>query len=426
MKITISNGNPDLQNQEFEQYLQALTQTLTRQGHNVTVLTLREMNLHGCTGCFGCWVKTPGECVLKDDGPVLRRAALHADFYLLASPLRMGFPTALLKTATDKLLPLIHPYAAMVKGEVHHRARYKQYPRLGLLLQKETGTDEADLYIVSQIFSRAALNLKTALEFVALTGEPVEELAQKMGTPAGQAQQIPFEVGLKPTVGSPIDPPARLTVFNGSPRGARGNTTILMNHFLEGFSSNPGRSHELYYLNRVQDGAEFQQAFAGAECALVCFPLYVDAMPGQVKFFIENLEPFVGRKNNPPLGFVIQSGFPEALHLRYVERYLQKLASRLGSTYLGTVVKGGVEGIQAQPEQMTGKLYQTFYDLGKTFGAEGRFDPALLQSLVNPERFPGYMALIMKALIGLPVISSYWDSQLKENGVFEQRFARPY
>ena len=69
-------------------------------------------------------------------------------------------------------------------------------------------------------------------------------------------------------------------------------------------------------------------------------------MPAIVKQFIEALEPLKNRENNPPMGFIVQSGFPEALHSRYVEHYLQKLAARLNAPYLGTIVKGGGEGIR--------------------------------------------------------------------------------
>ena len=59
--------------------------------------TLRELNLHHCTGCFGCWIKTPGRCVARDDGPRVLAAEITSDFVLLASPLVLGFPSALLK-----------------------------------------------------------------------------------------------------------------------------------------------------------------------------------------------------------------------------------------------------------------------------------------------------------------------------------------
>jgi hypothetical protein len=66
------------------------------------------------------------------------------------------------------------------------------------------------------------------------------------------------------------------------------------------------------------------QAFTEAETVLIAHPLYTDAMPVIVKDFIEQLKPFVGRESNPTLGFILQSGFVEAAHSRYVVRYWQK------------------------------------------------------------------------------------------------------
>ena len=140
----------------------------------------------------------------------------------------------------------------------------------------------------------------------------------------------------------------KLTVFNGSPRGKTGNTKLYLAEFLEGFAETEGNSHEVAYLNRVKDQDALVEMFTEAEAVLLGFPLYTDAMPGLVKTFIESLAPLVGRQGNPPIGFVIQCGFPGAAHLRPLERYLEKLASRLGCRYLGTIVKGGGEGARCR------------------------------------------------------------------------------
>jgi multimeric flavodoxin WrbA len=425
MKIQITNGNSERDNQAFEQYLDRLEAALLGQGHSVHRSTLREMDLRGCNGCFGCWVKTPGECILPDEGPLLRQQIIQADFHLLASPLRMGFPSALLKTGLDKSIPLIHPYFDVVQGEAHHRKRYAHYPRLGLLLQTETGSDERDLQIVADIFSRAALNMKTKLEFAATLNRPVEDLARAIMAPAPSAG-LPFGEALGPTQGQGVPAPARLTLFNGSPRGKRGNTPLLLEQFARGFESNPGKSSQVFHLNRIRDREMHRAAFEEAECVILGFPLYVDSMPGQVKAFIESLEPYLGRAGNPPLGFLVQSGFPEALHSRHVERYLEKLADRLGSPYLGTMLRGGVEGIQIQPEKMKAGLYQTILQLGHGFGQHGRLDAALLRKLAGIEKFPAYLGPLFALLSRTPWLSFYWDQQMKQNGVFERRFAQPY
>ena len=38
----------------------------------------------------------------------------------------------------------------------------------------------------------------------------------------------------------------QLCVFNGSPRGRKGNTSIILESFLQGFETSPGNSYDIY------------------------------------------------------------------------------------------------------------------------------------------------------------------------------------
>jgi NAD(P)H-dependent FMN reductase len=217
----------------------------------------------------------------------------------------------------------------------------------------------------------------------------------------------------------------KLTVFNGSPRGKTGNTKLYVEQFLDGFAETAGNTHELAYLNHVKNQDVFVKMFAEAEAVLLAFPLYTDAMPGMVKTFIESLSQVVGREGNPPIGFVIQCGFPGAAHLRALERYLEKLASRLGCRYLGTIAKGAGEGARDAPDGFR-KSLGTFRKLGVVYGQTGRFDPELMRSVAGPERFPKPLLALAKPLFGTKLARMGWDNQLKANGALEKRFARPY
>jgi len=214
----------------------------------------------------------------------------------------------------------------------------------------------------------------------------------------------------------------RLTVFNGSPRGKGSNTKVLLEKFINGFMTTDGNTYELAYLIRVKDRESFVNLFQEAEHVLLAFPLYFDAMPAIVKTFIESLEPLCKREGNPDIGFIVRSGFPEAIHSRYVERYLEKLAVRLGCKYKGTVIRGGGEGIRMTPDRMNRKLFTSFYELGKAFGETGEFDKQIVFKLGQPERITKFYFWFMK----LMPHKSYWDTMLKKNNAFEKRFARPY
>jgi multimeric flavodoxin WrbA len=424
MKITILNGNSDINNASFDNYLAQLSRLLEAGGHEVTHFSLRDMNINYCVGCFGCWVKTPGECIQKDDGELVLRAVINSDFLLWAAPMKMGFPDALLKKIMDRSIPLVHPYFEVVNDEAHHRARYVHYPLPGLLLEKEADTTDAEAHIAIDTFSRTALNLKSRLTLAAFTDQPVEQVARAIEI--ASANHTPFDDYPVPTSGVQITPPRRITAFNGSPRMAKANTAVLFEQFLKGFASVPGNSSEIIYIGRRAGAEELRQAVAGAECVWLGFPLYTDSMPGIVKAFIESLEPLRGRPDNPPIGFLVQSGFPESAHSRHVERYLQALAARLGSPYLGTIVKGGSEGVRLMPDNMNRKLFDRLNEIGRGFAESGRLNPALLADLAKPERYGKGLIPLFKMLSLTPLLSFYWDGELKKNGAYNRRFARPY
>ena len=124
-------------------------------------------------------------------------------------------------------------------------------------------------------------------------------------------------------------------------------------------------------LVQVKEHPRFVELFAKADAVVLAFPLYTDMMPGIVKAFVEALEPLCGREHNPPLGFIIQSGFPEAVHMRALEAYLEKLTHRLGCHYLGTALRGGGEVVQVVPHFFIKGFIDNIRNLGRGFGRTG-------------------------------------------------------
>ena len=57
----------------------ALTDEIASRGLPCRVFDLRAMPIGACNGCFGCWVKTPGQCVQDDPAREVARACARAD-----------------------------------------------------------------------------------------------------------------------------------------------------------------------------------------------------------------------------------------------------------------------------------------------------------------------------------------------------------
>jgi multimeric flavodoxin WrbA len=179
MKIVIVNGEPD-ESSAFEGYVRGFASRLAERGHDVSELTLRNMNVHGCTGCFGCWVKTPGECAQHDDGEQLCRAVINSDFVVYAAPIVMGYPSAILKRAVERQIPLLSPYIEIEGGEMHHRKRYARYPDVGLLVSAGADTDAEDIELTRHLWERLARDMKSRLALFAVADRSSKEVADEL------------------------------------------------------------------------------------------------------------------------------------------------------------------------------------------------------------------------------------------------------
>ncbi|HNB52109.1 MAG TPA: hypothetical protein PK530_09210, partial [Anaerolineales bacterium] len=111
---------------------------------------------------------------------------------------------------------------------------------------------------------------------------------------------------------------------------------------------------------------------------------------------------------------------------RYVERYLEKLAARLGSPYLGTVVKGNGEPTRIFPAQVTEGLFVRLRAVGEGVAKKGHFDPVVLSKIASPERFPAILKPVFHLFLRLPIAHFYFDDMLKKNEAYTRRFARPF
>ncbi|MCF8334925.1 MAG: NAD(P)H-dependent oxidoreductase [Bacteroidales bacterium] len=220
----------------------------------------------------------------------------------------------------------------------------------------------------------------------------------------------------------------KLTIFNGSPRRKASNTRVLVNKFVEGYQEHEPQKmqvHSALYLKDMHKVEEHVQLYSEAETAIIAFPLYADAMPGIVKHFMEYIARS-GTAHPKNLGFIVQSGFPEAKHSVFVEKYLARFTARTGCHYLGTVIKGGGEGIRMSSEKRNRKLYDQFYRLGKTFAETGSFDDKIMTGLKQPYQFPKPSHGIIRTLMSMGLFDSYWKKQLKKHGAYHKRYDQPY
>jgi hypothetical protein len=103
---------------------------LGERGFEITKKRLEKEELAYCMGCFGCWVKKPGECVIRDTMAEINRGTMESDVAVYFSPVVFGQFSAIIKSALDRWIPNILPFFTVrPDGSTIHPPRYKTNPR---------------------------------------------------------------------------------------------------------------------------------------------------------------------------------------------------------------------------------------------------------------------------------------------------------
>lgn len=76
----------------------------------IRTIELRKLNIRPCLGCLGCWTKTPGKCVQRDDMDIIYDAIAWADVMVESFPLFFYGMPGPLKVLTDRCLPYTKAY----------------------------------------------------------------------------------------------------------------------------------------------------------------------------------------------------------------------------------------------------------------------------------------------------------------------------
>jgi hypothetical protein len=202
---------------------------------------------------------------------------------------------------------------------------------------------------------------------------------------------------------------------------------MILSAFEKGLTEGGATEVNRVVLCRERSPAALLETFRHADAVILAYPLYTDAMPALVMEFIEALIPLIGTCNGKPLGFIVQSGFPEACQSRAAERYNEKLSRRLGCAYAGTAIKGDCNRMELQPKFMTKPVFTAFEQLGNVFATDRKFDERMIRKLAAPERLGAFTRTLIQVLDAVtPLTKLYWNRELRKNNAFAERNARPY
>lgn len=142
MNILLVNGSP-LGKKGHTFFLQkAFVKGAREAGATVDEVFLNSKKIKPCLGCYTCWTKTPGTCIIDDDHADLLEKCRRTDTLVLATPLYVDGMTAQAKLFIDRLIPLARPEFFCVDGHCRHPSRGDSFKNF--LLISNCGFHELD------------------------------------------------------------------------------------------------------------------------------------------------------------------------------------------------------------------------------------------------------------------------------------------
>jgi len=120
MKVLAINGSPHGGKGNTALILDPFLEGLRDAGADVELVCTRDLDINPCLGCFGCWIKTPGQCVQKDDMAELLHLLREADVWVLATPLYFDGPSGSLKNLMDRMTAFLRFAAEVRSGRSRH------------------------------------------------------------------------------------------------------------------------------------------------------------------------------------------------------------------------------------------------------------------------------------------------------------------
>lgn len=122
-------------------------------------ITEKEEIAQHCMGCFSCFVKTPGVCVIKDGFEQSGAKMGNADRVVIISKMEFGGYSSRVKKILDRCLPSVHADFEIVNGQMRHARRYDNNPDFDIYFYSDAIFGSKQMNVGIDLVMRNANNL---------------------------------------------------------------------------------------------------------------------------------------------------------------------------------------------------------------------------------------------------------------------------
>lgn len=345
-----------------------------------------------CAGCFGCWNRDPGRCVIKDGYGNMGELIHHAEKVTVISRYTYGGFSGFVKNVFDRSLGYVLPHFELVNGESHHKKRYDEEKPYTFIFYGHHLSEEEKETARSYV-KAVTTNMRTHVSDVIFRECPQET---------------------KPSVEDTGEPNRRLILLNASMRYANGNSAKLAAQLDRQLTKERETVNLVQYLNRMDELLKMLEE----DCDLVlCMPLYVDGLPSQLIRMMEMMqEKYKGKTKK--VYILANMGLYENRQLASLFEAVRQWCRKMDFDYCGGLgvsageLVGGFMDILGLERWPLAKVADGMNRLSRAVNSES----AASDIFCGPHHFPRF--------IYIAIANSGWKRMAKKNGIREKDLYR--
>jgi len=238
----------------------------------------------------------------------------------------------------------------------------------------------------------------------------------------------------------------KITAFNGSARGAKGNTHVLVDGFLDGAAEAGAEVENIPLAGKKikhcrgcfkcwtrtpgacamkDDMAELLPKFADSDIVVFATPLYVDNVSGLMKNFMDRMVPLIdphfekdpaGEYRHvkaagvPRIVVISNCAFPEQSHFQVLRLLFKRIARNMHSEVVAEIYRGGGELLRVESAMLKFMLRgykRAVRKAGREVVENGAITEATQAELEKP---------LIPHDVYIRNANKHWDRELKKSG----------
>lgn len=130
---------------------------LPEDGGLIEFIDLSRQKISNCTGCYACWTKTPGKCVIRDDAVKIYPKIAASDRVMYISKVKYGSYDTIMKTMLERAIPVQQAFIRLLHGETHHVQRAVVSKQATIIAYGDISDEEKEIF--TQLIERNSRNM---------------------------------------------------------------------------------------------------------------------------------------------------------------------------------------------------------------------------------------------------------------------------